>query len=53
MEILLGVGFIVLGTVMIEKIAERSICRSMWLEEYRNKRRYEDAYRERYGAKSR
>ena len=26
MEILLGVGFIVLGTVMIEKIAERSIC---------------------------
>ncbi len=44
MEILLGVGFIVLGTVMIEKIAERSICSHMNLEEYRRYRRYLDGY---------
>lgn len=44
MVILIGVLFIIVGTIMIEKIAERSICRHEALEEYRRYRRYYDRY---------
>ncbi len=44
MAILIGVLFIIVGTIMVEKIAEKSICQHEALEEYRNYRRYLDRY---------